>query len=62
MSNELEAFIEYITVIRALSKKSVEAYQSDLNALEENIQKIKDLDADCVSLSLDGGKAETQDY
>ena len=39
MSNELEAFIEYITVIRALSKRSVEAYQSDLNSLEENIQK-----------------------
>lgn len=39
MSNELEAFIEYITVIRALSKRSVEAYQSDLSTLETNIQK-----------------------
>ena len=39
MSKELEAFIEYITVIRALSKKSIQAYQSDLNALEETLQK-----------------------
>ena len=35
MSNELEAFIEYITVTKALSKKSVEAYKSDLSAIEE---------------------------
>ena len=34
MSNELEAFIEYITVIKALSKKSIEAYRSDLSSLE----------------------------
>ena len=34
MSNELEAFIEYITVIKALGKKSIEAYRGDLNALE----------------------------
>ena len=39
MSNELEAFIEYISVIRALSKKSVEAYRSDLSALEETLKK-----------------------
>lgn len=39
MSNELEAFIEYISVIRALSKKSVEAYRSDLSALEETLGK-----------------------
>ncbi len=39
MSKELEAFIEYITVIRALSKKSIQAYQSDLNTLEETLQK-----------------------
>ncbi len=39
MSNELEAFIEYITVIRALSKKSVEAYRSDLSNLELLAQK-----------------------
>jgi radical SAM protein with 4Fe4S-binding SPASM domain len=30
--------------------------------LEENIKKIKLLNTDCVSLSLDGGKAETHDY
>ena len=39
MSNELEAFIEYISVIKALSKKSVEAYQSDLEALEKALNK-----------------------
>lgn len=39
MSKELEAFIEYITVIRALSKKSVSAYKSDLEALEDALQK-----------------------
>ena len=35
MSNELEAFIEYISVTRALSKKSVEAYKGDLSSIEE---------------------------
>ncbi len=39
MSKELEAFIEYITVIRALSKKSVSAYKSDLEALEDALQR-----------------------
>ncbi|MCF6309428.1 MAG: tyrosine-type recombinase/integrase [Sulfurimonas sp.] len=39
MSNELEAFIEYITVVRALSKKSIQAYRSDLNTLEETLKK-----------------------
>ena len=39
MSNELEAFIEYITVTRALSKKSVEAYKSDLCSLENDFLK-----------------------
>ncbi len=34
MSNELEAFLEYITVTKALSKKSVDAYESDLLQLE----------------------------
>ena len=38
MSAELEAFIEYITVIRAFSKRSVEAYRSDLTSLEERLQ------------------------
>ena len=39
MSNELEAFIEYITVTRALSSKSVEAYKSDLLQIEERLEK-----------------------
>ena len=39
MSNELEAFLEYITVTKALSKKSVEAYRSDLLFFEEKLQK-----------------------
>ncbi len=34
MSNELEAFLEYISVTRALSSKSVEAYRSDLLKIE----------------------------
>ena len=45
MSNELEAFLEYITVIKALSKKSVEAYKNDLVLIEEQLSK------DLVSLS-----------
>ncbi len=39
MSNELEAFLEYISVTRALSKKSVSAYKSDLLQLEELSKK-----------------------
>ncbi|QFR43429.1 tyrosine-type recombinase/integrase [Sulfurimonas xiamenensis] len=39
MSNELEAFIEYVSIIKALSKKSVGAYKSDLMALEETLRK-----------------------
>jgi len=39
LSRELEAFIEYITVTRALSKKSVEAYKSDLSQIEYELQK-----------------------
>ncbi|WP_457749771.1 tyrosine-type recombinase/integrase [Sulfurimonas sp.] len=39
MSNEVEAFLEYITVTKALSKKSVEAYKSDLCSLEEKFSK-----------------------
>lgn len=34
MSKELEAFLEYITVTKALSSKTVQAYGSDLQALE----------------------------
>ena len=39
MSNELEAFLEYISVTKALSKKSVSAYQSDLESIEKELQK-----------------------
>jgi integrase/recombinase XerD len=39
LSNELEAFIEYISVTRALSKRSVEAYKSDLLGLEVILRK-----------------------
>ncbi len=39
MSNELEAFVEYITVTKALSHRSVEAYKSDLLFFEEKLQK-----------------------
>ncbi len=39
MSNELEAFLEYITVTKALSKSSVEAYRSDLLQIEEGTSK-----------------------
>ena len=39
LSNELEAFIEYISVTKALNKKSVEAYLGDLSAIEERLQK-----------------------
>jgi integrase/recombinase XerD len=39
LSNELEAFIEYISITKALSQKSVLAYQSDLSMVEEELQK-----------------------
>ncbi|MBU4111512.1 tyrosine-type recombinase/integrase [bacterium] len=39
MSGELEAFLEYISVTRALSKKSVEAYKGDLQAIENELNK-----------------------
>jgi len=39
MSNELEAFLEYITVTKALSKRTVSAYTSDLNLIEEELSK-----------------------
>ena len=38
LSNELEAFLEYISVTRALSKRSVEAYRSDLLYIEEELK------------------------
>ena len=48
--------------------KEVKKYKMDLSIVTngltvvENIQKLKNLDVDCVSLSLDGGKPETHDY
>jgi len=39
MSKELEAFLEYISVTKALSPKSVEAYKSDLQAIEKSLKK-----------------------
>lgn len=39
MSNELEAFLEYIQVTKALSSKSVEAYRSDLLQIETLTKK-----------------------
>ncbi|WP_345991462.1 tyrosine-type recombinase/integrase [Sulfurimonas sp. HSL-1716] len=39
MSNELEAFIEYITVTKALSKRSIEAYKNDLKHIEDALKK-----------------------
>ncbi len=47
MSNELEAFLEYISVTRSLSKKSVSAYKSDLLQIEERSKKtLLSLDSD----------------
>jgi len=39
MSGALEAFIEYITVTKALSRRTVEAYKSDLLAMENESKK-----------------------
>jgi integrase/recombinase XerD len=39
MSNELEAFLEYISITKALSSKSVEAYKSDLLSIENELKK-----------------------
>ena len=39
MSGALEAFLEYITVTKALSRRTVEAYRSDLYAIESESGK-----------------------
>ena len=39
MSKELEAFLEYISVTKALSPKSVEAYKGDLQSIERRLNK-----------------------
>ncbi len=53
LSNELEAFLEYISVTRALSKKSVGAYRSDLLQIEEDLKSpLINLQQDSVLISL----------
>ena len=39
MSNELEAFLEYITVTKALSPRTVEAYRNDLTQIESSSRR-----------------------
>lgn len=39
MSNELEAFIEYIQVRKSLSKRTIEAYRGDLCSIENELIK-----------------------
>jgi len=49
MSKELEAFIEYITVIKALSPRTIEAYSSDLSEIEHSAQKsLSEIDSGTV--------------
>ncbi|MBL0708821.1 MAG: tyrosine-type recombinase/integrase [Sulfurimonas sp.] len=57
LSNELEAFLEYISITKALSKRSVDAYRGDLLQIEEisNISLIN-LDQDGVLNALSGYK------
>lgn len=53
MSNELEAFLEYISVNRALSSKSVEAYKSDLLQIEkETASNLLSLNSETLLLAL----------
>jgi len=49
MSKELEAFIEYITVIKALSPRTIEAYSGDLSEIEYASQKsLSEIDSSTV--------------
>lgn len=49
MSKELEAFIEYITVIKALSPRTIEAYAYDLGEIEQSAQKaLVEIDSNTV--------------
>lgn len=53
MSNELEAFLEYISVTKALSKKTIEAYSSDLCMVEEELSKsLLTLDSSLILIHL----------
>ncbi len=55
ISKELEAFIEYITVTRALSPRTVDAYQNDLTQIETMSNKhLIDLDSIKVFDALKG--------
>jgi len=49
MSKELEAFIEYITVIKALSPRTIEAYSRDLDEIEQSALKaLVEIDSNTV--------------
>jgi integrase/recombinase XerD len=49
MSKELEAFIEYITVIKALSPRTIEAYAHDLSDIEKHSGKcLTDIDSKII--------------
>ncbi|MCI4406600.1 MAG: tyrosine-type recombinase/integrase [Sulfuricurvum sp.] len=49
MSKELEAFLEYIIVIKALSPRTIEAYRLDLSALEDAAQKsLTEIDSNLI--------------
>jgi integrase/recombinase XerD len=55
ISSALEAFIEYITVTKALSPRTVEAYRSDLSAIEHAAKKdLIALDSNAVLAQLYG--------
>ena len=52
-SNELEAFLEYITITKGLGQKSIEAYKSDLLSLEQEANKpLIEFDSDKLFLLL----------
>ncbi|MBD3799594.1 tyrosine-type recombinase/integrase [Sulfuricurvum sp.] len=54
MSKELEAFIEYITVIKALSSRTIEAYRGDLIDLEMALGKsLVEIDSSAVFRALE---------
>jgi len=49
MSKELEAFLEYITVIKALSPRTIEAYRHDLDNIELTSKKpLTEIDSNTV--------------
>lgn len=49
MSKELEAFLEYITVIKALSPRTIEAYRRDLDEIEYTSHKsLTEIDSNTV--------------